>query len=191
MNQEKRSSTSVTLKGVVKFMAKHLICERISAGILEKDLLCATGCFVVRDSPGVTSCRDTGEPTQVRRDSNAQSVPKGSCGVITSLSMWRHTRTRKAAGRLWPLLPRENWTRLSQRCWAPHELSQSQPFPKIRIQQLPMFQPTWKNSETTFLTETSSAALNVYTPLNSWKRAGHVDYRVGNHVFILGFFKYS
>lgn len=65
MNQEKRSSTSVTLKGVVKFMAKHLICERISAGILEKDLLCATGCFVVRDSPGVTSYRDTGEPTQV------------------------------------------------------------------------------------------------------------------------------
>lgn len=64
-NQEKRNSTSVILKDVVKFMGKHLTYEHIFAGILEKDLLSATGCFVAKDSPGVMSFRDTEEPIQV------------------------------------------------------------------------------------------------------------------------------
>lgn len=65
MNQEKRNSISVILKDVEKFMAKHLTCEHIFAGILEKDLLCATGCFVAKDSQGVMSFRDIEEPIQV------------------------------------------------------------------------------------------------------------------------------
>lgn len=65
MNQEKRNSISVTLKDVERFMAKHLTYEHISAGILEKDLLYATGCFVARDSQGVMSFRDIEEPIQV------------------------------------------------------------------------------------------------------------------------------
>lgn len=50
MNREKRNSISVILKDVEKFMAKHLTYEHTFAGILEKDLLCATGCFVAKDS---------------------------------------------------------------------------------------------------------------------------------------------
>lgn len=65
MNLEKRNSTSVILKDVEKFMAKHLTYEHIFAGILEKGLLCATGCFVVKDSQGVMSFRDIEEPIQV------------------------------------------------------------------------------------------------------------------------------
>lgn len=65
MNQEKRSNISVILKDVVKFMAKHLIYEHIFAGILEKDLLYATGCFAAKDSQGVMSSRDIEEPIQV------------------------------------------------------------------------------------------------------------------------------
>lgn len=65
MNQEKRNSISVILKDVEKFMAKHLTCEHIFAGILEKDHLCATGCFVAKDSQGVMSFRDIEEPIQV------------------------------------------------------------------------------------------------------------------------------
>lgn len=166
MNQEKRSNISVILKDVVKFMAKHLIYEHIFAGILEKDLLYATGCFAAKDSQGVMSSRDIEEPIQVKRDLNARNVLKGLCGVIISPNMSKRTRIKKVVGQLLPLLPRENWTHLLQRCLAPQELSQLQPFLKIRIQQLPMFQPTWKNSEKLFITETSSAAL-VYTPLKS------------------------
>lgn len=127
---------------------------------------------------------------QVKRDLNAQNVPKGLCGVITSPNMSKRTRIRKVVGQLLPLLPRENWTHLLQRCLALQELSQLQPFLKIQTQQLPMFQPTWKNSEKLFITETSSAALK-FTHL--WKSGnGLVEWiRVGNHVFILGFFKYS
>lgn len=159
MNREKRNSISVILKDVEKFMAKHLTYEHIFAGILEKDLLCATGCFVAKDSQGVMSFRDIEEPIQVKRDLNAQNVLKDSCGVIISPNMSKRTRIRKVVGQLLPLLPRENWTRLLQRCLAPQELSQLQPFLKIQIQQLPTFQPTWKNSEKLFITETSSAAL--------------------------------
>lgn len=159
MNQEKRNSISVILKDVEKFMAKHLTYEHIFAGILEKDLLYATGCFVAKDSQGVMSFRDIEEPIQVKRDLNAQNVPKGLCGVIISPNMSKRTRIRKVVGQLLPLLPRENWTHLLQRCLAPQELSQLQPFLKIQTQQLPMFQPTWKNSEKLFITETSSAAL--------------------------------
>uniref|UniRef100_A0A452VBC6 Sp4 transcription factor n=2 Tax=Ursus TaxID=9639 RepID=A0A452VBC6_URSMA len=159
MNQEKRNSISVILKDVEKFMAKHLTYEHIFAGILEKDLLYAIGCFVARDSQGVMSFRDIEEPIQVKRDLNAQNVPKGLCGVIISPNMSKRTRIRKVVGQLLPLLPRENWTHLLQRCLAPQELSQLQPFLKIQTQQLPMFQPTWKNSEKLFITETSSAAL--------------------------------
>ncbi|XP_048949654.1 transcription factor Sp4 isoform X2 [Canis lupus baileyi] len=159
MNQEKRNSISVILKDVEKFMAKHLTSEHIFAGILEKDLLYATGCFVAKDSQGVMSFRDIEEPIQVKRDLNAQNVPKGLCGVITSPNMSKRTRIRKVVGQLLPLLPRENWTHLLQRCLALQELSQLQPFLKIQTQQLPMFQPTWKNSEKLFITETSSAAL--------------------------------
>lgn len=65
MNQEKRNSISVILKDVEKFMAKHLTSEHIFAGILEKDLLYATGCFVAKDSQGVMSFRDIEEPIQV------------------------------------------------------------------------------------------------------------------------------
>lgn len=65
MNQEKRNSISVTLKDVEKFMAKHLTYEHIFAGILEKDLLYAIGCFVAKDSQGAMSFRDIEEPIQV------------------------------------------------------------------------------------------------------------------------------
>lgn len=65
MNRGKRNSTSVILKDVEKFMAKHLTYEHIFAGILEKGLLCATGCFVVKDSQGVMNFRDIEEPIQV------------------------------------------------------------------------------------------------------------------------------
>lgn len=65
MSQEKRNSIFVILKDVEKFMAKHLTYEHIFAGILEKGLLCATGCFVAKDSQGVMSFRDTEGPTQV------------------------------------------------------------------------------------------------------------------------------
>ncbi|KAM7121682.1 transcription factor Sp4 isoform 2-T2 [Molossus nigricans] len=95
----------------------------------------------------------------VKRDLNAQNVPKGLCGVTISLNMSKRTRIRKVVGQLLPLLPRENWTHLLQRCLAPQELSQLQPFLKIPTQQLLMFQPTWKNSEKLPITETSSAAL--------------------------------
>ncbi|VFV41142.1 transcription factor sp4 isoform 1 [Lynx pardinus] len=159
MNQEKRNSISVILKDVEKFMAKHLTYEHIFAGILEKDLLYATGCFVAKDSQGVMNSRDIEEPIQVKRGLNARNVLKGLCGVIISPNMSKRTRIRKVVGQLLPLLPRENWTHLLQRCLAPQELSQLQPFLKIQTQQLPMFQPTWKNSEKLFITETSSAAL--------------------------------
>lgn len=65
MNREKRNSIFVILKDVEKFMAKHLTYEHTFAGILEKDLLCATGCFVAKDSQGVMSFRDIEEPIQV------------------------------------------------------------------------------------------------------------------------------
>lgn len=65
MNQEKRNSISVILKDVEKFMAKPLTYEHIFAGILEKDLLYATGCFVAKDSQGVMSFRDIEELIQV------------------------------------------------------------------------------------------------------------------------------
>lgn len=65
MNQEKRNSISVILKDVEKFMAKHLTYEHIFAGILEKDLLYATGCFVAKDLQGVMSFRDIEELIQV------------------------------------------------------------------------------------------------------------------------------
>ncbi|XP_053752929.1 transcription factor Sp4 isoform X3 [Panthera pardus] len=159
MNQEKRNSIFVILKDVEKFMAKHLTYEHIFAGILEKDLLYATGCFVAKDSQGVMNSRDIEEPIQVKRGLNARNVLKGLCGVIISPNMSKRTRIRKVVGQLLPLLPRENWTHLLQRCLAPQELSQLQPFLKIQTQQLPMFQPTWKNSEKLFITETSSAAL--------------------------------
>ncbi|XP_055000952.1 transcription factor Sp4 isoform X3 [Sorex araneus] len=77
MNQEKRSSISVILKDVEKFMVKRLTFEHIFAGILEKDLLCATGCFVAKDSQGVMNFRDIEEPIQVKRDLNVQNVLKG------------------------------------------------------------------------------------------------------------------
>lgn len=67
MNQEKRSSISAILKDVVKCMVRHLISEHTYAGILEKGLLCATGCFVAKDSQGVMSFRDIEEPIQVSR----------------------------------------------------------------------------------------------------------------------------
>ncbi|XP_057589653.1 transcription factor Sp4 isoform X3 [Hippopotamus amphibius kiboko] len=159
MNQEKRNNISVILKDAEKFMAKHLTYEHIFAGILEKDLLYATGCFVAKDLQGVMSFRDTEEPIQVKRDLNVRNVLKDLCGVIISPNMSKRTRIRKVVGQLLPLLPPENWTHLLQRCLAPQELSQLQPFLKIQIQQLPMFQPTWKNSEKLFITETSSAAL--------------------------------
>ncbi|XP_053074293.1 transcription factor Sp4 isoform X3 [Acinonyx jubatus] len=159
MSQEKRNSISVILKDVEKFMAKHLTYEHIFAGILEKDLLYATGCFVAKDSQGVMNSRDIEEPIQVKRGLNARNVLKGLCGVIISPNMSKRTRIRKVVGQLLPLLPRENWTHLLQRCLAPQELSQLQPFLKIQTQQLPMFQPTWKNSEKLFIAETSSAAL--------------------------------
>ncbi|XP_073094816.1 transcription factor Sp4 isoform X6 [Manis javanica] len=76
MNQEKRNSISVILKDVEKFMAKHLTCEHIFAGILEKDHLCATGCFVAKDSQGVMSFRDIEEPIQKgRRHRNIRERP--------------------------------------------------------------------------------------------------------------------
>lgn len=65
MNQEKRNNISVILKDAEKFMAKHLTYEHIFAGILEKDLLYATGCFVAKDLQGVMSFRDIEEPIQV------------------------------------------------------------------------------------------------------------------------------
>uniref|UniRef100_A0A8D1WBD4 Sp4 transcription factor n=1 Tax=Sus scrofa TaxID=9823 RepID=A0A8D1WBD4_PIG len=159
MNQEKRNNISVILKDVEKFMAKHLTYEHIFAGILEKDLLYATGCFVAKDLQGVMSFRGIEEPIQVKRDLNVQNVLKGLCGVIISPNMSKRTRIRKVVVQLLPLLPPENWTHLLQRCLAPQELSRLQPFLKIQTQQLPMFQPTWKNSEKLFITETSSAAL--------------------------------
>lgn len=67
MNQEKRNNISVILKDVEKFMAKHLTYEHIFAGILEKDLLYATGCFVAKDLQGVMSFRGIEEPIQVSR----------------------------------------------------------------------------------------------------------------------------
>ncbi|XP_052595163.1 transcription factor Sp4 isoform X3 [Peromyscus californicus insignis] len=159
VSQERRSSMFATLKDVGKCMARPLTSEHIFAGTLEKGLSSATGCSVAKDSHGAMSCRDTEGPTQEKRDLNVQNVLKGLCGVITSPSTSKLTRIRKAVGQRLPLLPRENWTHPLQRCLAPHGLSQLQPFLKIRIQQLPMFQQTWKNSETLSVTKTSSAAL--------------------------------
>lgn len=65
MSQEKRNNIFAILKDVEKFMARHLIFEHICAGILVKDHLYATGCFVAKDLQGVMSYRDTEEPTQV------------------------------------------------------------------------------------------------------------------------------
>lgn len=162
VNPERRSSMFVTLKGVGKCTARPLTYEHISAGTLEKGLSYATGCFVAKDSPGVMSFRGTEGPTQVKRDLNVQNVLKGLCGVITFPSMSKLTRIRKEVGQLLPLSPPENWTHPLQRCLALHGLSQLPPFLKIRIQQLPMFQQTWKNSETLFITKTSSAALSLH-----------------------------
>ncbi|XP_023588075.1 transcription factor Sp4 isoform X1 [Trichechus manatus latirostris] len=163
MNQEKRNSISVILKDVEKCMAKHLTYEHIFAGILEKDLLCATGCFVAKDSQGAMSFRDIEEPIQVKSDLNARNVPKGLCGVIISQNMSKRTRIRKVVGQLLPLLPRENWTHLLQRCLAPRELSQLQPFLKIQTQQLRMFQPIWKNSEKLFIQRPLVLHLSLHT----------------------------
>lgn len=65
MNQERRSSTFATLKGVGKCMARPLTSEHISAGTLEKGLSSATGCSVAKDSQGAMSFRGTEGPTQV------------------------------------------------------------------------------------------------------------------------------
>lgn len=127
---------------------------------------------------------------QVKRDLNVQNVLKGLCGVITFPNTSRLTRIRKEVGQLLPLWPRENWTHLSQRCLALHGLSQLQPFLKIRIQQLPMFQQTWKNFEMLFVTKTSRAALKF---THRWKSGnGLVKWiQSRKHVCILGIFKYS
>lgn len=98
MNQEKRNSISVILKDVEKFMAKHLTYEHIFAGILEKDLLYATGCFVAKDLQGVMSFRDIEELIQVKRDLNVQNVLKDLCGVIISPNMSKRTRIKKGGG---------------------------------------------------------------------------------------------
>lgn len=65
MNQERRSNTFATLKGVGKCMARPLTSEHISAGTLEKGLSSATGCSVAKDSQGAMSFRGTEGPTQV------------------------------------------------------------------------------------------------------------------------------
>lgn len=47
-----------------------------------------------------------------------------------------------------------------------------------------MFQQTWKNSETLFLTETSVLHLSLHT-FEIWKWAGPVEIRVGNRICTL------
>lgn len=61
----RRNNTSATSPVVGKYTERHRTCEHTCAGILGSDLLFAAGCSVERGSHAVTSCRDTGERTQV------------------------------------------------------------------------------------------------------------------------------
>ena len=61
----KRSSTSATSQAVGKYTERRRTCEHTCAGIQGSDLLFAAGCSVGRGSHAATSCRDTGEHTQV------------------------------------------------------------------------------------------------------------------------------
>lgn len=154
VSQEKRSSISAILKDVEKFMGKHLISGHTFVGILEKDHLYATGCFVAKDLHGVMSCKDTEEPIQVKKDLSAQNVLKGLCGATISPNMSKLIRTRKVVEQPLLLLLQENWTLQLLRFLALRELSQLQQFLKIQTQQPLMFHQTWKNSERIIYTDT-------------------------------------
>lgn len=92
MSQEKRSSISVTSKGVGKFMAKHPTCEHTLDGILEKDPLYATGCSVASDSQGVTSFRGTEGPIQVKK---RFECPECSKRFMRSDHLSKHVKTHQ------------------------------------------------------------------------------------------------
>lgn len=62
----RRSSTSATSPAAARFTGRHPTSELTCAGTAARDPSSATGCSVGRDSPGATSCRDTGGRTQVR-----------------------------------------------------------------------------------------------------------------------------
>lgn len=61
----RRSNIYVTLLAVARCTERRLTSEPTFAGTAESDPSSATGCSVERDSPGVTSSRDTGGHTRV------------------------------------------------------------------------------------------------------------------------------
>ncbi|XP_077159695.1 transcription factor Sp4 isoform X2 [Paroedura picta] len=149
MNQGKRNNISAILKVVEKYMVKHLISGHTFAGILENDHLFAIGSSVGKDLQGVMSCRDIDEPTQVRKDLNAQSALKDLCEVTISPSMSKPIKIRRVEEQPLLFLPQVNWTLQLLRFLDLQGLSQLQQFLKIQTQQLLMFQQTWKNFERT------------------------------------------
>ena len=61
----RRSSTCATCRAAGKCTGKRLTCGLTCAGTLGRDPSSAPGCSVGRGSHAATSCRDTGEHTQV------------------------------------------------------------------------------------------------------------------------------
>lgn len=79
----RRNSTSATLWAAGKCTGRRRTCEHTCAGTRGSDLLSAAGCFAARGSHAATSCRDTGEHTQVPPSSSC-SPPRSRTGKASA-----------------------------------------------------------------------------------------------------------